>query len=137
MITMEDYVGPHAASPDWTEDRRANAARLLNACAILEAYAAKDGVQFPVNPATGSGVSGKRYGGFRPQSCTVGAPGSAHKEGLAVDRFDPSGAIDAWCMANQDKLELCGIYIEHPDETDGWSHWSIRPPKSGRHVFYP
>lgn len=137
MITLEDYVGPHADSQDWTEERRGNAARLLNACAILEAYAAQDGVRFPVNPATRSGVSGKRYGGFRPQSCHIGAPSSAHKEGLAVDLFDPRGNIDKWCLANQDKLALFGIYIEHPSETAGWSHWTVRAPASGRHVFFP
>lgn len=137
MITLEDYVGIHSASLDWDDARRANAAALLDAVALLESYAAQDGVPFPINPATGSGVSGQKFGGFRPQSCPIGASASAHKEGLAVDLFDPSGAIDAWCMANQDELELCGIYIEHPSATQGWSHWSIRAPKSGRHVFYP
>jgi hypothetical protein len=96
-----------------------------------------DGVVFPTNPATKTQVAGETYGGFRPQDCPQGAPHSAHKEGLAVDRYDPSGAIDSWLLKNQYALGSCGVYIEHPSTTKGWSHWSIRPPASGHHVFYP
>ena len=137
MITLEDYVGPHSASADWNAARRANGAKLITAVAIMESYMAQDGVIFPINPATGTSVSGQRYGGFRPQSCTIGAPNSAHKDGLAVDVSDPINEIDRWLMANQDKLVLCGVYIEHPDSTIGWAHISLRRPKSGRHVFFP
>lgn len=137
MITLEQYVGPHWASKDWTPERQDNAGRLLEACINLESLATADGVNFPINPKTKSGVSGETLGGFRPQSCTIGAPKSSHKEGLAVDRYDPHGDIDSWCMENQDKLESCGVYIEHPSATVGWSHWQIRPTASGHHVFYP
>jgi len=137
MITLDDYVGPHSKSPDWTDDRRKNAIKLLIAVAELEAYMALDGVIFPRNPATGTSVSGQRYGGFRPKSCAIGAERSAHKEGLAVDIFDPVNEIDTWLMANQDKLALCGAYIEHPDATNKWAHISILAPKSGKRIFYP
>ena len=96
-----------------------------------------DGVVFPVNRKTGSQVSGEVYGGFRPQSCPIGAPGSNHKEGRAVDRYDPHGLIDMWCMAHQPSLRACGIYLEHPEATRGWSHWQSVPPRSGKVVFYP
>lgn len=137
MITLEEYVGPHANSPDWTPDRQENAKKLLAACAALEADMAKDWIVFPVNMVTKSGVSGQTYGGFRPQNCPQGSAKSAHKEGLAVDRYDPHGEIDAYLLGHQFLLVKHGIYIEHPDKTERWSHWSIRPPKSGRHVFYP
>jgi hypothetical protein len=137
MITLEQYFGRWMDHPDATDERVGNAKRLVVACELLGAMAAADGVAFPTNPATRSGVSGSKYGGFRPQDCTIGASKSAHKEGLAVDRFDPTGEIDEWCMNNQDKLKMCGIYIEHPSATVGWSHWSIKPPKSGKTVFYP
>ncbi len=137
MITIEQYVGPHADSPDWTPERQANAEALLQACAALEERMQDDGVSFPINPHTGSGVSGQTFGGFRPQDCPQGAPDSSHKEGQAVDRFDPHGEIDVWLMAHQEVLEEFGIYIEHPSATTGWSHWSIRAPRSGKHVFYP
>ena len=137
MITLTQYAGPHASSPDWNDTTQANAAQLLVACSRLEFLAAQDGVKFPNNPATGNGVSGETFGGFRPQNCPIGAPHSAHKEGKAVDRYDPDGLIDKWCFANQDRLESCGIYLEHPDATKGWSHWSTKAPASGRVVFYP
>lgn len=137
MIMLEQYVGPHADSRDWTPDVRSNARSFLEKCAALEAEMVADGVEFHVNPATGSNVSGYWYGGFRPQDCPEGAPGSSHKVGRGVDRYDPDGDIDQWCMEHQDRLEAHGIYIEHPAATRGWSHWTDRAPKSGRRVFYP
>lgn len=140
MITVEEYFGPWKDHPDATEERRQNAILLLHACSALEYFARRDGIEFPDNPHTGSGVSGKTYGGFRPQDCPQGAPQSSHKEGLAVDRYDPEDLIDKWCMAHSEAgglLESCGIYIEHPSATPGWSHWSTRRPKSGKRVFYP
>lgn len=137
MITKEQYVGLWATSPDWTPERQANADVLLEKSAALEAEMMADGVQFPDNPKTTSGISGEVYGGFRPQSCPIGAPHSNHKEGRAEDRFDPKGEIDAWCMAHQDRLQFHGIYIEHPEKTPTWSHWQSVPPSSGNTVFWP
>jgi len=151
MFTLADYVGPWGESPDWNEERRDNAIILIAACTKLQTIMEADGVHFPLHEHTGTGlhprnrdstISGETYGGFRPQSCPIGATHSSHKEGKAADRYDPDGAIDTWIMAHQDALVTCGIYIEHPDKTPGWSHWGIKlnpddAPKSGRHVFYP
>lgn len=137
MITLEQYVGPHAQSPDWTAERENNAAALLVCCADLEADMVDDGVDLPINPATGSGVSGKTFGGFRPQSCPQGAANSSHKEGMGVDRYDPKGEIDKWCFTHQDRLAAHGIYIEATASTPGWSHWTTRAPRSGNRVFLP
>ncbi len=137
MISLEQYVGPWADSPDWTPERQANAADLLEKSRALEAIMVADGVVFPDNPKTGSGISGEVYGGFRPQSCKIGAPLSNHKQGRAEDRFDPDGKIDAWIMAHQEQTRACGICIEHPDATPTWSHWQSIPPPSGHTVFYP
>jgi hypothetical protein len=140
MISFEEYFGPWLGHEDATEERRANAVKLLTAVGLLERLAITDGVEFPDNPATGSGVSGQTYGGFRPQDCPQGAAHSSHKEALAVDRYDPHGDIDKWCVLNSEvggKLEQCGIYIEHPADTPGWSHWTLRRPGSGNRVFHP
>jgi hypothetical protein len=137
VITLSEYVGPHRNSPDWTPARQQNATKLLAACLSLELEMAKDGVAFPINPATKSGVSGQTFGGFRPQNCPQGAPNSSHKEGMAVDRYDPHGEIDVWLMAHQNRLTANGLYIEHPSATNGWSHWTTRAPGSGNRVFYP
>jgi len=140
VITVDEYFGPWKDHPDATPERKQNAVLLLHACSALEYFARRDGVDFPDNPHTGTGVSGQELGGFRPQSCTQGAPHSAHKEALAVDRYDPEGLIDAYCMKHSEPgglMESCGIYLEHPSKTEGWSHWSIRRPGSGHRVFYP
>lgn len=140
MITLEQYFGRWIHHPDATDQRKENAVELLEACATLEAIAKSAGVHFPDNQITESGVSGDTYGGFRPQSCPQGAPSSSHKEGQGVDRFDPKGEIDDWCMKNAETdgaLAQCGIYIEHPDSTPHWSHWTTRAPASGHRVFKP
>jgi len=137
MISLPDYIGPWANCDDWTPERQTNAVVLLGKCADLETEMIADGVVFPVNPKTGTQVSGEVYGGFRPQSCPIGAAHSNHKEGRAVDRYDPDNRIDMWCMANQPRLRFHGIYIEAPDTTPHWSHWQSVPPASGRTVFNP
>lgn len=137
MITFDQYFSDWIAHPDATEERQANAIRLLSAVSSLERLAITDGVEFTDNPVTGSGISGEKYGGFRYQACPQGALHSSHKEALAVDRYDPTGDIDKWCLMNLDKLEQCGIYIEAPASTHGWSHWTVRAPASGHRVFIP
>lgn len=145
MLTVEEYFGPWISHPDATPERHFNAENLVNACNRLEEMARADGVEFPEHPRTSnklhwgdvSDISGETYGGFRPQSCPIGAPGSSHKDAEGVDRYDPYERIDSWCIRNQDKLRKCGIHIEHPSATPGWSHWTTRAPRSGRTVFYP
>jgi len=135
MISIGEYFGK------WIEDADDNAlmraGRLVDAVNRLMLMAEADGVGFPTNPATGSQVSGKEYGGFRPKSCPIGAPNSKHKLGAAVDLFDPLGAIDSWAIGNLDRLKECGIYMEHPDATPHWAHWSTIGPASGNRVFHP
>jgi len=98
---------------------------------------ARMGIRFPDNPKTKSGISGETFGGFRPQDCPIGAPTSRHKQGQAVDRYDPGDLIDAWCMAHQDRLAAYGIWLESPTATPGWSHWQCVGVPSGNRVFFP
>ena len=137
VFTLDDYVGPHKNSPDWNQERQNNAIMLIDACTKLQKALENIGIHFPINHKTGTTISGEVYGGFRPQSCPIGAPDSAHKEGLAVDRYDPNGQIDQYLLREIDLLTECGIYIEAPSYTPGWSHWSIRAPGSGHHIFIP
>lgn len=137
MITLSHYAGKWRADPAWTPAIEANALRLLTSVNALEADMARMGVRFADNPDTRNGISGELYGGFRPPACPIGVIGSAHKRGQAVDRYDPFGDIDAWCLAHLDRLAVHGIWIEHPEATPGWSHWACVPPKSGNRVFRP
>jgi hypothetical protein len=137
MITLEQYVGVHARSPDWTTKRQANARMLVLTVNAMISVAENDGVDFPINPKTGSQISGNTFGGFRPQSCSQGAPNSNHKEGLGVDLYDPDNEIDAWMLANEAVLEKLGIWIESPTATPSWAHLQTVPPRSGRRVYMP
>lgn len=140
MISMKDYLGPWANSADLTPARQANAQRLLSQVNSLMAVAMQDGVTFKVNPKTKNQISGEKYGGFRPQGCPEGSPKSAHKEGLAVDLYDPDGKIDEWLLKSpraQQAIASLGLYFETGSATPGWSHWTIRPPASGRRFFNP
>ncbi len=136
MITVEQYFGPWKDSPDATLERRRNAMRLLESVnPLLEAYIA-DGHELKMNPATGTLVSGETLGGFRPQSCQIGAPSSAHKQARAVDVYDPDGHLDLW-LNDETRLVQFGLYREHPDATRSWCHLTDRPPGSGRRTFMP
>lgn len=135
MISIDEYVGPHSESEDWTPDRKANAEVLLEKVNPLLEAAEANGVPLDMNPKTGSLVSGTQYGGFRPQSCPEGAPRSSHKEGQAVDVYDPHGYLDRWLTDLI--LEKNGLYREHPADTNGWCHLTTRAPGSGRRSFHP
>lgn len=78
--------------------------------------------------------------GYRPAEFNTAAGGakkSNHMMCLACDFEDKSGLLDAWCMQHLDILEICGLYLEHPDATQGWCHLQAIAPKSGNRVFRP
>lgn len=135
MITLEDYFGTFADHPDATPERKANAETLLDRVNALLNDAETDGLPGPINPATGSRVSGETLGGFRPQDAAQGAPKSNHKQGRAIDIFDPGNKLDAWL--DDAKLEHFDLYREAPDATRGWCHLASVPPASGRRTFRP
>ena len=136
MITLEDYVGPHAGSEDWNQERIDNAVELLRrANRLIDAMVARKLCRFRINPHTGTMVSGQTFGGFRPKSCPQGAPNSSHKEGQGVDLYDPKNEID---NALTDALLIeFDLYRESPGATTGWVHLTTRAPKSGRRSFMP
>lgn len=79
--------------------------------------------------------------GWRPPSVNAATVGAAvkskHMSGQAIDLADPEDDLDAWCLANQDKLEEFQLWLESPDATPKWCHLQMVPPKSGRRVFLP
>jgi hypothetical protein len=135
MITLEQLFGPWIEFADATIERRANAARLLERVNLLLAEARAAGVPLLINQRTGSRISGGGLGGFRPETCSIGAPNSAHKQGRAVDVFDARNELDAWL--DDAKLEQFGLYREHPSATRGWCHLTDRAPGSRRRTFMP
>lgn len=127
-LTLAQYAGPYLSSADFTLERRSAAIDLLAAANAVIALAGADGVVFAVNPSTGSLVAGAGNGGFRPQSSRVGAPGSSHKQGAAVDVYDPERRFASWCYYHQAQLEAAGIRaMEDPRWTPTWVHLDRKP----------
>ncbi len=135
MITLAQLFGPWFNDPDATPERKANARALLIEVNNLLEDARDDGIVVPVNPVTHSQVSGNTLGGFRPQHAATGAPHSAHKEGRAVDVYDPHEKLENWL--DDDTLEAFGLYRESPEATKGWVHLTDRSPPSGHRTFIP
>ncbi len=135
IIRIEHYVGPHAESPDWNQRRLDNAIELLSRVNGLKECLEAKGVKFQVNPNTGTHISGKTFGGFRPQSCPQGAPNSSHKTGQGIDLYDPQNEIDE-ALADY-LLKEFDLYREHPSATNTWCHLSTRAPNSKKRTFMP
>lgn len=116
-----------------------NAALIVELVNKLIECAKIDGVVVPINPRTGSKLSG----GWRPAALNAKTPGAAvnsrHITAQAADIYDPDGELDEWLMsdAGQAALKKIGLWMEHPAATKGWAHVQSVPPRSGRKVFYP
>lgn len=148
-ITLEQYFGGYLNHPDATPERKANAALLLQSANAGLSQAEDDGVVLNINPTTGTYISGSGHGGFRPQVLVdadghpIGAGKSEHKEGNAIDPFDPDRELARWSLRNQEQLKHLGIRgMENPMWTvgrngKGWVHWQRVAVKSGRFIYVP
>jgi len=136
-VSIDEYLATYKGHPDATQEVLDNASDLLYKCNKLYALAYADGCELPDNPKTGSGVSGRTDGGFRPGNSHTGAPNSTHKTGQGVDRYDPSRRFAAWCLANLDHLKECELWMEDPRWTPSWVHLQSIPPKSKKRVYIP
>jgi hypothetical protein len=138
MLDVDHLFQAYQDHPGITSSHRSNAELLISRVNTLLARCLRTGqVDLETNPKTGTLISGEKNGGWRPQDCPIGAPNSSHKTGQGVDLYDPDGDIDNCLMEHQNILVECGLYIEHPSATRGWSHLTTRPPKSHNRVFYP
>ena len=139
MITIDEYFsggsvekfGAKLSHPDATEERQTNARVLLYCANELLAYAKEHGVYGEwVDDDTGSQISGVQGGagdgGFRLQKSATGTGKSKHKEGAALDVFDPQDKLDNWLT--DETLFRFKLFREHPDATKGWCHLQTIPP---------
>lgn len=132
MIQTSDYFKQFEKSQEITDQIRKNADKLLaKVCTLLSLI--------PYETTIVSGFRTKKWESKQGRSGN-----SAHCVGMAVDLKDPDKVIGNWCLANENYLKQEGLYVEHPDVThkserpEGrWCHISIRPTKSGNHIFYP
>ena len=137
IISIPDYFGIHADSPDVTAEVMAAAMEFLPLVNDLLQVCIDGGVVLEINPRTKTYIAGETYGGFRPQSCPQGAPASSHKVGRGIDIYDPENELDGFLMLHQKLLKDRGLFIENPDATIHWCHLTNRPPNSGKTVFNP
>lgn len=135
-LRLEDYwMGRNDTHPDdLSPEIVRNATHLLRRVNTMLAL-----VQMVIepHPVTRTPISS----GWRPPSVNANTPNAAprskHMTGDAVDIYDPDGELDDWCMEHLDILAECGLWLEHPSATKGWSHLQQVPPRSGRRAFYP
>ena len=139
MITIEQYYGKKLCDPQVTKTIMANSIDLLaRVNALLTEYEEKTGQKVKIDKDTGTQISGSKGGsgdgGFRLANSKTGAARSAHKEGKAVDVYDPDNKLDDWITDK--RLEKLELYREHPDHTKGWCHLSNRSPRSGTRSYH-
>ena len=78
--------------------------------------------------------------GYRPASINAavgGAKKSNHMICRACDLEDKDGELDKFCSSNINILKEIGLWLESPNNTIGWCHVQIVPPKSGNIIFIP
>lgn len=139
MISTDDYF--RLTEPYRTPELEATAEAMLAKVDALREEAEGDGVEFCVDPDTGTEISGAKggsgAGGFRPPNSGTGAPNSTHKTAHAVDVYDPQRRFASWCLAHLDRVREHGLYMEDPRWTPGWVHLQDVPPKSGKLCYVP
>ena len=134
-LTLDSYwMGRDVShASELTAEIRSNAAETVRRInLILDAYALR----------TGDTRQRSFNSGWRPAAINAATPGAAktskHMLALAGDVSDSDGALDAWCSSNDGKaaLILHKLWMEHPSNTPGWTHFQTVPPRSGNLIFY-
>jgi hypothetical protein len=140
-ITIDDYLGPYRHDPDVTPEVLSAAEGLLIPVNALLTEMVADGCTLLANPYNRTHVSGGGNGGFRPQSCPIGAPHSKHKTGHGVDIYDPYRELAKWCYAHPERMQIHGLSMEDARWTPSWLHLQDLPPgppgSSWRQDFIP
>jgi hypothetical protein len=135
LITRAEYFRPYAGHPDITQEVIDNCDTLLARVNALLEEAMNHNIFLDTNRVTQNLISGDTNGGFRPQSCPIGAPSSSHKTGAGIDIHDADGSLDDWLT--DELLTRFRLYREDPGSTRGWVHLSTRAPRSGKRTFFP
>lgn len=128
IISLEQYLGPYADHADATPEVRTAATHLLDQVDILLKVMIAAGCVPLLNGRTDSKIGGSGNGGFRPQSCSVGAPKSKHKTGHGIDLYDPYRELAKWCYAHPEALHMLGLSMENARWTPSWLHLQDVPP---------
>tara|TARA_R110000868_G_scaffold66014_6_gene197017 strand:- start:11695 stop:12087 length:393 start_codon:yes stop_codon:yes gene_type:complete len=113
MISKKEVLMGRIKEEDLSPELQANLDRLVTALNVVRAAYGKSmtvssGYRSPANNAAAGG-----------------SKKSHHMSCMACDFRDSDGALDTWCLANQDLLEANGLWQENPGDTAGWCHLDI------------
>lgn len=123
MISRDEVLMGREKEYPLTPDLEKNLSRLLAALNLFRGAYGK-----PMNVS-----SGYRPGKYN--QAAHGALNSSHVTCEACDFHDRDRALTKWCLANLDKLEKFGLWMESPISTPTWVHLQIRAVKN--RVFIP
>lgn len=123
MISVNDYLMRRGPVDDEFIE---NAEDLLEKISLLEEAL---GVEFVLT------------GGYRPEEevenhTLPGCPHDAHTTCRGIDLHDPTLAISAQLMNDQDLLVQTGLWMENPISAKDHIHLQSYPPGSGKRVFF-
>lgn len=139
MITLKEVLKGANPSPLSTEIH-ANLAKLVSSINNIASLYAK-----PMVVTSGLRTMEDHLRIYHEKAAREGKPfdpkkvpmKSMHLTGGAVDIADPKKVLQAWCLANEDKLKAAGLYCEAFSYTPTWVHFQILAPKSGKRFFIP
>ena len=134
MITLQDYFNDKPHPTEYNLNALTLLYRVNN---LITAFITDTGEVSVNNPATGNQISGSKNGdgGFRLPTSLTGSSKSAHKQGMAVDIYDPQNKLDDYLT--DEILTKFDLYREAPESTLGWCHLGTRIPGSGHRTFKP
>lgn len=77
--------------------------------------------------------------GYRPEAINAGIKNAAshsnHIVCKAVDLEDHNGMLDKFLVEHVSVLKKCGLWLESPHSTEGWTHIQSVSPRSGSIIF--
>ena len=128
MITLEDYL--MGRTDGLTPLKLANATETVQRWNMLLSY------YYEENPGADRVTVRSGYRTAEINANTVGsAPNSAHMTCQAMDGSDDNRAFAKWCVKNQSKLAIVGLWMEEPRATPNWVHLQTRSTHA--RIFFP
>lgn len=127
-LSLEAYIGdkfPEYES-EWTPAHEAEAIKLLKR--VKKAMLVLSIDEPIINSGWRPAAYNKKIGGAKK---------SHHIKARAIDIGDKDRHIASILMDRPQILDMCELWIEHPDHTPTWVHFQSRPPRSKRRIFIP
>lgn len=125
MVTMEELLNHKYKLEDQSEEIQANLAVLLDKVNQVRSLYGK-----PMTVSSGLRTIEDHLRIYAAKGITDQSKipmKSHHLYGEACDISDPKQELQKWCLANIDKLEEIGLWMEDFHATENWVHFQIIP----------